>query len=763
VSSESVTAFLGAIAAVESPLKFWAFIGVVFLALAIAFFRSNALHKTWAKVVGEDLSKNHRFKVIRLVTGGLLFIAVLALVLAFVAPLMLRRMDIQQEAVRLNAGLATYAMMLDGKENESVQRDFASAMEAFNSGDYTTARRRMLSLQRQVVSKQSLEALQGLITATYYARKEHLDGIRFICDQYHDKPKWDARFRYQFHAHIRRIAINEGYEDAEKVVASFRPRCNRGDLSPVWAGIPLGAIERLVAEGFYLPDLDDADKAYLRYAMDRYSNDAMLDHALLFLDQDEELLRRYPDSMLALAALERVARRRYQAGDNQAAVQFAERYLQSLTVAQAAGQPSVRTSSVVDTLGGAYLELGRVEDARKLGEKFRDPAAEGVPSYVYSFARSQMDKVMRAADLAVALDKAAEAGYPLVKAVDMLPSLPPGLVTLLRDGGFADASGEYKLATTILEARKVALPERWGRVGKVVVLFAENIDAATPAQLLESGIQMRQQAGNDNTEWEMLPLLRGFSLGLWKRCIYRDPQSVEAMKAGYLRGATLRREGSFRDAANEFTALVARHANGDLTDDALAELVSYNVQVLDDDAAAKQYMEKLATEFPLGNAVDNALYMLGNFYRFRHDYAEAAKYYSAVAVNYGERRLGIESHQLATALGQAVASQKPRMGIKGLRFQADADDVAPETGTYVDAVDTGSSAAGAGFLPGDHVKSVAGHPIETVAQFYQALANAAPGSMIEFTLLRGFDEKLVTLRAPVEQENYYAKSLTLEQ
>jgi hypothetical protein len=762
LENETVTAFLSAITAVESPLKFWAFIAVVFLALAIGFFRSTALHRIWAKVVGQDLNKSHRFRIIRLVVGGLLAIALVALILAFAAPLLLKRMDIEQEAVQLNAQLASYAVMLDGKEGESIQRDFASAMAAFKAGDYVTARRRMVSLQRQVASQQSRETLQGLITATYYARKEHTDGLEYICEQYKDKPNWDARFRYQIHAHVRRIAINEGYEDAEKVVLSMRTRCRRSDFSPIWAGIGLDAIERIV-QNEELPHVDGADKTYLHYAIEHYPNDAMLDHALLALGQEEELLRRFPDSMLSHLATGIIANRRSNSADYAGAVEFGERYLAKLPNGSATRDYSSLTASVIDSVGSAYLALDRLEDARKLGEKWRNPAAEGIAGYVYSFAYSQTAKVAVAADLAGALDKSAAAGYPAAKLGDLLPEFPPGTIPLIKNGTFAEALGEINLSQAILADRKIATPEKWTILRKNIATFAERADNMSADDLFTAGLALRDQSNRDDADWDWKPIMRAFSMGFWKRCIYRDPQSSGAMKAAYLRGTAFRREGNFREAVTEFSSLVARHAQGELADDALAELVSYNVQVIDNVGEATKFAEKLSSDYAMSNAVDNALYLIGNYYRDRREYLKAANYYSSVAVTYSGRRLALAANDMATAINEVVSSAKTRVGVPGLHFYAEADDDAAETNSTVADIDAGSNAAIAGLVSGDHITHIAGKEVETVAQFYQALAQAAAGQVMEVTVKRGFDEKVVVLRALLAEENYYSKALVVQQ
>ena len=755
---ETIAAFLSAITAIESPLKFWAFIAVVFLALAIAFFRSTALHNVWSKVVGKELKHNQRFRIIRLVVAGMLGMAVTALILAFAAPLLLRRMDIEQEAVQLNAQLATYAVMLDGTESESIQRDFASAMAAFKSQDYVTARRRMLSLQRQVASKQSLETLQGLITATYYARKEHTDGLEFICQQYRDKPVWDARFRYQIHAHVRRIAINEGYEDAERVVLSMRSRCRRADLSPVWAGISLGSIEHLVQDE-EMSSADGPDRTFLQYAIERYPQDSMLDHALLALGQEEELLRRFPDSMLSRIALGSLALKRAEQDEHASTVEFAERYLARLMPDAATRNRSFLTSSVVDALGNAYLQLGRLEDARGLSDTWRDPAAQGVPGYVYVFVYKLIDNAADAAGIASALDQSVAAGYPAKSLPEVLPTFAPGTIPHIREGAFAEAARAQAAAQSVLVERRIPMPETWTTLSRNIDVLGARSQTMTAAQLLATGIAMRDQANEPDTRWELRPVIRAFSLGFWKHCETRAPQSLESMKAAYLRGAALRREGHFGDAASEFQALVTQHPQGYLADDALAELVSYYVQVLDNPEQAKKYLDRLTADYPSGNAVDNALYLLGDFYRNRQDYATAAHYYSAVAVNYSGRRLAIAANDMTAALEEVLNSSRKRMGVSGLRFGYDSDIEAAEAYTDVADVAPGSNAASAGFIAGDRVTHVAGREVTTVAQFYQALSQATPGAEVEVTVKRGFDEDVVILRTLVARESYYSKGL----
>jgi S1-C subfamily serine protease len=68
-------------------------------------------------------------------------------------------------------------------------------------------------------------------------------------------------------------------------------------------------------------------------------------------------------------------------------------------------------------------------------------------------------------------------------------------------------------------------------------------------------------------------------------------------------------------------------------------------------------------------------------------------------------------------------------------------------GLLVRAVEDGSPAEAAGLEPGDLIVAVGGRPVDGVEALYTALDSvAAAGGELELTLVRGTDERSVTVR-----------------
>jgi hypothetical protein len=242
-------------------------------------------------------------------------------------------------------------------------------------------------------------------------------------------------------------------------------------------------------------------------------------------------------------------------------------------------------------------------------------------------------------------------------------------------------------------------------------------------------------------------------LAAFRKAIRGAPRSAIAGRAHYLVGASLRRSGRWSDAAGEFSDLASELPASELADDALAELVHYELEVHNDLSAATRYLDRLKKDYAARNAVDNALYIAGNYHLKNRRYGEALGYYTEVAARYAEHRLGRSAQQLLAGLSADVATVAERQAIPGVKFFGEADEEQFYE-PYVTDVERGTAAEQAGFQPDDMIVQVAGREVKTIADYFRALARISANKNVEVVVRRGFTEQSVTLNASIGKESY---------
>ena len=107
------------------------------------------------------------------------------------------------------------------------------------------------------------------------------------------------------------------------------------------------------------------------------------------------------------------------------------------------------------------------------------------------------------------------------------------------------------------------------------------------------------------------------------------------------------------------------------------------------------------------------------------------------------------------ALGRGEAPGRPRLGIAVApghvaRRMRRAVGLPERDGVLVRGVEEGSPAAGAGLQEGDLIVQVGGLPISTVDDLQDALARTGVGAPVELRVLRGTDERTVSVQATQE-------------
>ena len=116
-----------------------------------------------------------------------------------------------------------------------------------------------------------------------------------------------------------------------------------------------------------------------------------------------------------------------------------------------------------------------------------------------------------------------------------------------------------------------------------------------------------------------------------------------------------------------------------------------------------------------------------------------------------------ELRQRVEALGKGESPFRPHLGIgiipgRMARRLRRAVGLPDRDGLLVRVVEEGSPAAAAGLEEGDYIVKAAGADVASVDALYKAMEGLQPGATLELTLLRGTEERTVTLTlaAPAE-------------
>jgi len=116
-----------------------------------------------------------------------------------------------------------------------------------------------------------------------------------------------------------------------------------------------------------------------------------------------------------------------------------------------------------------------------------------------------------------------------------------------------------------------------------------------------------------------------------------------------------------------------------------------------------------------------------------------------------------ELRQRVEALGKGESPFRPHLGIgiipgRMARRLRRAVGLPDRDGLLVRVVEEGSPAAAAGLEEGDYIVKAAGADVASVDALYKAMEGLQPGATLELTLLRGTEERTVTLTlaAPTE-------------
>ena len=779
-----VNTLLEGLEEVRDPLTFWAFLSVVALVALYAFLRSSRFHKLWSRILGSTLSSHQVFHLATYFMIGVFAFLVLLVIAAATAPLILQKQKVEERKVE--------ARFLSIDESAEARKLFYEALRVFEEHkDYAQTLNMFREVREAVQTDFSRDVVDGYITASLYGDGSHRDGLNHICRLYEEREKDSVRYRFDIHAHIRRIALTEGYDIAEELAIEYLTKCGRRDFSPVWAGIPLAKMEylkegRTVYEEYYR--LSREDSSYLKKIIKYYPYDAFLDHAHYFLFHFNKVIG--TDSMIediaTIALLQQKVSgarfRRKEVGMNGEFVggyivppelwHLVENYRERF-------KESSRYEEIKKTYIGSMLQAGVFAEALVLAMEERDGVEEYWQEIIHGFSKS-VERIGLKETLALSKKYNFHRVLLLGRSEDWV-EYEDELQYLHwdeQDGYVWDFLETMEMKTALENLAELSLVNSmrpninsiWSRyfdsrgIGK---LASENLETALAEyhvqrdvfgsfdlpvpELLTSRIRQLEEIdylSNKDDEQVVLDVglyLRGigerrFAVKKFGALGNESSNPVIGQKAMYLAGATLRRMKEYKAARDMFGTLFRQYPDGFLADDALAEVGWYYLIVAEDYREAYKYFELVLDLFPDRNAADNALNWMAKSKSWRRDYSGALKHYVALASNYAGSRLGSAAQGAIEHLQELVETAETvnRLSNVGVRENR------------VIEVDTSESP----LLIGDRIVRVDGYSVSDKNSLDAALATVTENHA-DVEVSRGSSEERLVFRVPVEKVAVY--------
>ncbi|HEX2059380.1 MAG TPA: hypothetical protein VHK90_01435 [Thermoanaerobaculia bacterium] len=622
-------------------------------------------------------------------------------------------------------------------------RDVVDQIAYFLSSpdELDAARAFLLDQRRHHRSSRARDFLNGLITSTWHRQDRHREGLEFLARETRELPRNDYRYRYQFYWHIRAIARIEGIKAAEDVIREMRRAHGRAEFSRVWIAAPFAAVEALRrGETPYdyseKIDLWSDERKYLERVLEDEPNDRFRDHALYILERYETLLAEHPHSFLRDAALRTLV---YRAVDCAGAPRTCNVALARSRLARLSAEyPSLARPTA---LRAAHLlaAAGRMADAESLA-----CAGGGCGDERESMLLRALDKGNASASDVIA----------------WLAPVAPRLLETYMDEIVAKLDRTPELAR---ERDYRGALEVYTRSAATM-----GLNGVTPGALFQERLEtfrtlVRTAAGPDANAWfahgvalaDAAPyggsvgfaqVLRDNAAEAFARVEELAPRSNVAAKACYLRAAALRRAHRYGESLAEIEHFLETHHGSPLYDDMLAEQGVHYREIPWDLKRAGEIFARVASEFPDGNAADNALTYMAEDAKTQCRFADAFALYDRIRSRYAGSRLASAAHHEALALIPVVRSRFLRPGIPGLGV----DEYL--TGLFAD-VERGTSAEIIGLEDGMQIVKVDATPVATADAFHRAMAAVAPGQTVRLEVRDSGATQYV--RASVQQTEHY--------
>ena len=295
-------------------------------------------------------------------------------------------------------------------------------------------------------------------------------------------------------------------------------------------------------------------------------------------------------------------------------------------------------------------------------------------------------------------------------------------------GNFEKAFEEYRGHKLAFEAVNIPIPEllhqRLANLEWVLIAEGEG-DAQA---LLEVAIFLRDVGAREG------------ALERFEAVSNNAGNPIVAQKALYLGAAMLRRMDDYAAAKSVFSQLWKKYPEGQLADDALAEIGWYHLIVRREREKAHEYFNKVVELYPERNAADNALNWIAWSNLVAGDYASAFNNYMKLTVDYGASRLGRRAVKTAQKLKELLKSVRTVKRVAGIRVFEN----------MVYGVDSRDS----DFERGDRIIKLNGYSVTDRYSLKRALDSVST-KYTDVVVLRGSLDLRLTLRALVEEAEVY--------
>ena len=746
---EMVRALLEGLQDIEGPLTFWAFLSVVGLAALYFFLQSSKFHRLWSELLGRILLAEQAFRLVKYFLIGVFLLLVLIVIMAASAPLILEKMKIEPEVVQ--------ALTLASNETQESRKIFQDAMRVFKEDkDYRKSLELFRDVRAKLNSEKSRETVDGLITASYYGSGRHREGLYEICNLYKSRPQTSIRYRFDIHAHTRKIALRDGYYAAEGIATKFKTTCGRKDFSPVWAGIPLAKMEYLrhgstvFEESF---SLSNKDEEYLRKIIKHYPDDAFLDHAHYFLFQFDNVIG--TNSIIEdVSIIASAQSKRNRPSAHQQYISLLRRYLEKFPQSDRYSRIEYELTSSL--LASGFLSAGLVLASRQERgvDQYISQISNGFTESVRKFGLPESLTLVKeygvSGIFSSAWDESGVWGFlsfhELRTVLDAFESV--GFIHLLRPQ-FDD------LWTKYCDVRGIQLIHSSGfraaldlYTGQKSALSASDIlvPALLETRVLDSrGLIRSNETNSSQASIKAAIYLRNFgaeSLALDRFKAIADDYGnpAEAQKAMYLGGAMLRRMGDYKEARDFFYRLWESYPHSPLADDALAEVGWYHLIIRRDIDKAHNYFNEVLKTYSDSNAADNSLNWIAWSSLREGNYLEALERYVKLSTTYAGTRLGERGKKAIERLRTVVGSARIEQRLAAIRVD----------GNRIVGVDPGDTAV----LYGDIITEVNGYSVTDESTLQSALSSVTEDTT-KVKIVRGTNELELTFLFPVEEVTVY--------
>lgn len=497
--------------------------------------------------------------------------------------------------------------------------------------------------------------IKELITASYYGAGRHSEGIHFVCEKYSSLSHQSDRYKYDFHAHLRRVAIVQSYKEAEKIVNEKKPFCKKDDLSPIWAALPLKSIEDIQA-GF-VPDfsLKNIDVVNLERLIYENPKDPYVHYAYLALGKLDKLNvnTRYVgigdlitlkiiDSYTDFSQVLKAALKMRELWPN-------SYYLDELDglVLEKLSKSKIMNDYYALTEKVSHLPPSSVQRAFEsiVGNYFLDGRMNELlndihSDYEISKARLYIESVvlnsLRHTEKYKLFDLLA-----FSKAMNLEGSISNKVWSINFDRGIENVLvGDYAGAIYIYRSqlnmfKRFSIPPV-ELINKRIDVIDKALELKNKELLLESSLKFGKESAKDYFGFHSNRVY----IEALSRCKESSKTSIERQKCHFLLALNYRRSEQNSKSLIEFESFATNYPESELIDDAIAEIGVHYLLINYDLDTAERYFRTVYTNYPDRNAADNSLNWLAWAYFKRGDLSKSSYYYGLTASSYAQNRLG---------------------------------------------------------------------------------------------------------------------------